>query len=233
MSIGTAPPQIPDLETAKAAHDCSKDAFFAQEQRHSTLIAKSQTLSTVGAIIFAVISLSSFSFWPSKILAMFSFGMGTISIWYSLSILITSDFSEIQIKNVLLDSSLLQAPEIMLVRLARSYEEAFTVTSKVIDDLQSSFDWAVKSLKLSAVGALLAFILQLTLGEIMTGNSNNNNNQNSGAVSGNTTSTPQPAATPLETATPSFGVQGAKRSFEVKPLPIVSEQSPEKKSEGK
>jgi hypothetical protein len=87
--INLTPADIQNLDeaTARIAFDSLKDAYDAENTRHANLIAKAQSLTTVSAIIFASLSLSSFTILYSQTSAVLAFGAGLVSIFFSLETL--------------------------------------------------------------------------------------------------------------------------------------------------
>lgn len=202
-----------DLETARIAHDAFRDAFAAESARHSNLVMKTQTLTTVATILFASLGLSNFTIWPSKSAATISFVLGIVSIWWSLNILLTRDFKEIAIEKMLEDSELLDKPQFVLIRAARSYDQAIKECRPIVDGLYQKLDKAVIALKASAVLALLAFVLQSIMGRNM--GEDNKSNQGAGAGQPTVTTTSGTESKPsLSTVTAPYGVQTVKKSLD-------------------
>lgn len=130
-------------ETAKAIYDTLKDEYLVEERRHAFLISKTQTLGTVASLLFVVFSFSKPIDHGSVYLSNFALLLGIAGTVIALYLLKSRGYSRIRHGSVLNESELEKAPEIILIKLAKTYDQAINESSPKQNQLASTFNWAL------------------------------------------------------------------------------------------
>lgn len=202
-------------ETAKIIFEIHNNALNRESERHSILIAKSQTLVTVATIIFASITLKDFSNSFANYLSLISLVSGTLSVLISLSLLHSRRYHQISLERLLVQETLSQRHKELLINVAVSCRDSINQNKIPMDDLFKKFDNSANALKVAAVSAILAFGVQyLTIA--IGGDMNKTKSSKSDSTA--TTESPllQPISSskpkPNKTQLPGVGTQTEKRN---------------------
>ena len=141
-------------ETVRAVFETVRDEYFGQERRHSLLISKTQTLATVATLFFTVTAASgglTSVRGVYRIISSVGYGLAVIGVAICIYLLRSKEFHKVRYAPALDESELRKEPEIVMVNLAKTYDEAFTKSEGSYNALVRLFDRATLVLLVSVI----------------------------------------------------------------------------------
>jgi len=151
--LNNSPTNI-QAETAASVLETVREEYLCQERRHDLLIAKTQTLATVGTVLFTAAAAALFTLTNAKFSICWmniAFALSFAGIVACLVVLMSQTFRRIKYAPALVDSELSKPPGIVRGNLAKTYHEAITGNDGPLRRLVWIFDLAVIFLILSLI----------------------------------------------------------------------------------
>lgn len=158
---------ILNIETVRSVLETVREEYFDQERRHNLVISKIQTLATVATLAFAVIAASGQSSESSRLAHWLSVGgyllalLGVATCLYALK---SQDFHRIRYSAALDDKELSKPTEIVMLNLAKTYDEAKVKNDAPLKSLVDLFDRAVYFVVTSSVLAGISVLIKALWG---------------------------------------------------------------------
>ena len=138
-----------NAESASTILETVKEEYLSQERRHALIISKTQTLATVSALIFAVITASTRSSnqsFENNNFTRASLFFALVGVALCLYVLKSREFHKVNYAPALTDAEMGKHPAIVRGNLAQTYHEAVNKSNTSINKLVRWFDFAVFSL---------------------------------------------------------------------------------------